>query len=73
MCIRDRYYDEMWRKREIKIFDISRGCEELVDILHVERMEKIKDLPYDETEVAGVAGDDDDLVTYLIVTNNPLE
>ena len=68
----DRYCDERWRKREIEIFNVNRDYKELVEILDIERAEKIVDLPYNETEVTGAVDDDDDIVTYLIVTNNTM-
>ena len=63
--------DEMWRKVEIAIFDVNRVYEELVDVLHIERVEQYDDLPCDDE--TGIADDDgdEDLMTYLILSNNP--
>ena len=56
---------------EIVIFDVSIGYEELVNILHIEGMEQSDDSPCDKTDVTGEADDDDDLLTYLTLTNIP--
>ena len=58
-------------EREREIFNVSRCYEMLVQILHIERGEKIEDLPYNEIGISGAADDDDDIVTYQVVTNNP--
>ena len=61
MCIRDRYCDERWRKRETEIFNVNRDYEMLVESLDIEREEKIY-LPCDATVVAD---DDNDAIDDL--------
>ena len=50
----------MEKEREIEIFDANRDYEELVEILDIERVEKIDVLPCDVT-----GADDDDIATLL--------
>ena len=70
---RERYCKERERerKREIEIFKVSRNYEEFVERLGGERSNNNnKYLPYSETEVVGDDDENNDFVTYLIVTNH---
>ena len=56
---------------EMQVFKLDRGYKELIERLGWKKTNYMKYLPYNEADIA-VVGDDNennDLVTYLIVTN----